>query len=77
MQPPDNPAAWYWLAWVVAFVVLELGLWLRYGTRGTFSWLLWHWQDAGPGGWRWRRVRWLALAGALAVFGWHFLAGAW
>ena len=68
-------APWWWLAWVCLFVVLELTLYWRYGTPGTFSGLVWRWQDEGPGGPRWRPVRRAVLAAALVVLGHHLIFG--
>lgn len=73
----DAPGAWLWLAWILAFVVIELALYWRHGTAGTFSALVWRWLDVGPGGERYRRVRWALLALAFLVLGWHLLAGGW
>lgn len=68
---------WLWVAWLAAFVVIELALYWRYGTPGTLSGTIWAWLDGQPGEERGRRWRWLALAAGLAVLGWHLLAGAW
>lgn len=70
-------APWLWLGWVLAFCVIELVMYWRRGTSGTFSGLVWRWLDDGPGGVRWRRARWALLAGALGVICWHLLGGAW
>ena len=73
-----HPGDWLWLGWVLAFVVIELALYVWRGTPATLSGLLWRWLDNGPGGdgTRARRCRWLVLAGALAVLAYHLLGGA-
>lgn len=73
--PTTHPGDWLWLLWVLAFVVIELALYVWRGTPATFSGLIWRWQDGAPGDVRGRRIRRLVLGAALAWLGWHLVGG--
>lgn len=73
--PTTHPGDWLWLLWVLAFVVIELALYVWRGTPATLSGLIWRWQDEGPGGPRWRWLRRAVLAAALVVLAHHLIFG--
>lgn len=74
-SPTTHPGDWLWLLWVLAFVVIELALYVWRGTPATFSGLIWRWQDGAPGDVRGRRIRRLVLGAALVVLGHHLIFG--